>query len=78
MALNYGVCIGILAVFEQALVGIGYKNASRSISVCGSSGIVFGVIANISYSFILKKTKKYKKTLIAGTRSHIKQPLEIS
>lgn len=72
MSLNYGICIGFLAVIEQVMVGLGYKNPSRAISVCGTSGILFGLISNVLYSTILKKTKNYKRVLTAGITITIK------
>ena len=67
MSLNFGICIGYLAVLEQSLFILGFPNASRSISFCGASGIVVGVFANVVYSYYIKKTQKYKRTLIIAT-----------
>jgi MFS transporter, FLVCR family, feline leukemia virus subgroup C receptor-related protein len=66
LVLNYGVGMGFISSLEQALVGIGYENSSQVISICGSSGIIFGVVANILYSYLIKKTKQYKKVIVAG------------
>jgi MFS family permease len=78
MALTFGVCIGFLAVLERVLVGIGYTHASRTISICGTSGIIVGIFANIGYSIYLKKTKHYKRVLMIGKSFSIKQRQEIS
>lgn len=66
MSLNFGVCIGFSALFEQDLVGIGYENSSQVISIFGFSGIIMGVISNIVYSLYLKKTRHYKIVLLIG------------
>lgn len=57
MALNFGVCIGYLAILEQVLVAIDYPNPSQSISLIGASGILAAIFSNIIYSSKLKKTK---------------------
>jgi hypothetical protein len=65
MALNYGVSIGFFAALDQMLVGIGYDNSGKVISICASSAIIVGIVATFTYSYILKRTKQYKRVVIA-------------
>lgn len=73
MALNYGICIAYFAVLEQLLVGIGYEDSSKVISICGTSGIIVGIIGNILFSFVIKKTKKFKKIIVTSSLLFIQQ-----
>jgi hypothetical protein len=73
MALNFGVCIAFFAILEQAITTLGYTNSPQVISTLGTSGTIFGIVGNILYSFILKKTKKYKLILVIGIFSLIKR-----
>ena len=72
MALNFGVCIAFFAILEQAITTLGYTNSPQIISTLGTSGTIFGIIGNILYSFLLKKTKKYKLILVVGIFYFIK------
>lgn len=66
IALNFGTGTALLSLLEQMLTDLGYENASQAISISGSSGILFGIFANIGYSYFIRKTKKYKQTLNIG------------
>lgn len=72
MALNFGVCIAFFAILEQVITTLGYTNSAQVISTMGTSGTLAGVVGNIVYSLILRKTKKYKFVLIVGMFSVIK------
>jgi hypothetical protein len=76
MALNYGICIAYFAVLEQLLVGIGYNDSSKVITICGSSGIIVGIIGNILFSFAIRRTKKYKKIIVTSNYPSIQQRVE--
>lgn len=67
MAFNFGVCIAFFAVLEQTLTSLGYSNSPKIISTLGTSGTIFGIIGNILYSYILKKTKRYRLILFICT-----------
>lgn len=66
MALSFGTGIAILTIIQQMLTDIGFKNASYIVSFSASSGIILGILATISYSYFIKKTKKYNLSLNIG------------
>lgn len=73
MALNYGIGISFFSSLDQILVGIGYEHSGKIVSMCASTATLFGITATFVYSYILKRTKQFKKVIISSNQALIQQ-----
>jgi len=67
MCLTYGSMVAYLSIFDKGLRGLGYSNPSAIISSAVISMTFAGVLGNIVYSMLVKRTKQYRLISIIST-----------
>jgi len=67
MCLTFGTVVGYLSIIEKGLKALGYKNPPQILAINVSALMVCGILGNIFFSALVKKTKKYRKISIVST-----------
>lgn len=71
MTLNYGTLMALMMVCDQMLKGMGYSNTGKLTSITIASAMIFGILSNPLFSFLLRKTKAYKAVSIICNLNYI-------
>lgn len=76
-ALNNGTLNATIAIFDQAIKGFGYENSSSVTSDTILSATIVGVISNIIFSMLLRKSNAYRLMVGVGNLYVTKGRLEL-
>ena len=67
MSLTFGTVVGYLSILDKGLVGLGYEHPSKIIMIVVSAFTFAGILGNIFFSTLVKRTKRYKLISIIST-----------
>ena len=67
MSLTFGTLVGYLSILDKGLAGLGYENPSKIITIIVSAFTISGILGNIFFSTLVKRTKRYKLISIIST-----------
>ena len=60
VSLTFGIIVAFLGVLAKGLKTLGYAEPAQTITKIVATALASGLIGNIFFSYVLKKTKRYK------------------
>jgi hypothetical protein len=60
MCLTFGSIVAYLSIIDKGLKGLGYENPSAAISKAVISMTLAGILGNLVFSTLVKRTKQYR------------------
>jgi len=67
MALSFGVIVAYISVLDRGLKALDYKEPGEYILHIVTFAMLFGILGTFTYSFLVKKTKKFKTISLIST-----------
>jgi hypothetical protein len=72
MSLTFGTVVAYLSIIDKGLVGLGYQQPTKIIMIIVIAFTIAGLLGNLCFSALVKRTKKYKLISIISKSIFIK------